>query len=168
MNALKLTAVATLAALTLSACSDNDDKDPVADPRPVPQLPSLPQLSPAVGATLAACTELATRINYPEAVITAASSVAAGTLTIGGKPVGAHCLVTGQLQRRTSPVDGQAYAIGFEMRLPSNWNGRFFYQANGGVDGSVVQATGPVGGGGPSSASTRRPASTMVTRRSAS
>jgi poly(3-hydroxybutyrate) depolymerase len=149
MNALKLTAVATLAALTLSACSDNDDKDPVADPRPVPQLPALPQLSPAVGATLAACTELATRINYPEAVITAATSVPAGTLTVAGKPVGAHCLVTGQLQRRTSPVDGQAYAIGFEMRLPTNWNGRFFYQANGGVDGSVVQATGPVGGGGP-------------------
>ena len=37
------------------------------------------------------------------------------------------------------------YAIGFEMRLPTAWNGRFFYQANGGIDGSVVTATGPVG-----------------------
>jgi hypothetical protein len=34
------------------------------------------------------------------------------------------------------------------MRLPNDWNGRFFYQANGGIDGSVVTATGPVGGGG--------------------
>jgi pimeloyl-ACP methyl ester carboxylesterase len=43
---------------------------------------------------------------------------------------------------RTSPVDGNSYAIGFEMRLPNDWNGRFFYQANGGIDGSVVTATG--------------------------
>ena len=34
------------------------------------------------------------------------------------------------------------------MRLPNAWNGRFFYQANGGIDGSVVTATGAVGGGG--------------------
>jgi len=24
------------------------------------------------------------------------------------------------------------------MRLPGPWNGRFFYQANGGIDGSVA------------------------------
>ena len=35
------------------------------------------------------------------------------------------------------------------MRLPTQWNGRFFYQANGGIDGSVVTATGEVGGGAP-------------------
>jgi len=35
------------------------------------------------------------------------------------------------------------------MRLPNAWNGRFFYQANGGIDGSVVPATGPNSGGGP-------------------
>ncbi|MFC5479122.1 tannase/feruloyl esterase family alpha/beta hydrolase [Massilia suwonensis] len=148
MNTLKLTA-ATLAILALAGCSDNDDDPVVETPPPVQPAPGLPQLAPAVGATLASCTDLATRISYPEAVITAATSVPAGTLSIAGKPVAQHCLVTGQLARRTSPVDGQAYAIGFEMRLPTNWNGRFFYQANGGVDGSVVTATGPVGGGGP-------------------
>ena len=42
------------------------------------------------------------------------------------------------MHERTSPVDGKTYAIGFEMRLPKAWNGRFFYQANGGIDGSVV------------------------------
>lgn len=149
MNALKFGSAAALAALALAGCGDNDnDHDPVTAP-PVQPAPQLSQLSPAVGATLGACTELAGRIAYPEAVITAATSVAAGTLSIAGKPVGQHCLVIGQLARRTSPVDGAAYAIGFEMRLPVNWNGRFFYQANGGVDGSVVTATGPVGGGGP-------------------
>ena len=39
----------------------------------------------------------------------------------------------------------------FEMRLPIAWNGRFFYQANGGLDGNVVTATGEIGGGGPTS-----------------
>ena len=50
--------------------------------------------------------------------------------------------------QRVSAVDGNSYAIGFEMRLPNAWNGRFFYQANGGIDGSVVTATGAVNGGG--------------------
>ena len=151
MNALKFGTVAALATFALAGCSDNDkDHGPVVAPLPpVQQTPQIPQLAPAVGATIQACAELATRISYPDTVITSATSVAAGALTIAGKPVGQHCLVTGRLARRTSPVDGAAYAIGFEMRLPVTWNGRFFYQANGGVDGSVVQATGPVSGGGP-------------------
>jgi hypothetical protein len=36
------------------------------------------------------------------------------------------------MSQRTSSVDGQRYAIGFELRLPLDWNGCFFYQANGG------------------------------------
>ena len=46
------------------------------------------------------------------------------------------------MYRRTSPQDGQSYAIGFEMRLPKAWNGRFFYQANGGSDGVIWPALG--------------------------
>jgi feruloyl esterase len=52
------------------------------------------------------------------------------------------------MHKRVSPVDGKNYALGFEIRLPDNWNGRFFYQANGGIDGSVGTATGGIGGGG--------------------
>ena len=33
------------------------------------------------------------------------------------------------------------------MRLPLDWNGRFWHQGNGGIDGSVVPATGALGGG---------------------
>ena len=44
-------------------------------------------------------------------------------------------------------MDGKAYAIGFEMRLPLAWNGRFLYQANGGLDGAVAPAVGAFGGG---------------------
>ena len=48
-----------------------------------------------------------------------------------------------------SSTDGQTYAIGFEMRMPNAWNGRFLYQGNGGTDGAVSQATGGFVGGGP-------------------
>jgi len=95
------------------------------------------------------CETLAGSLSVPNTAFTASTSVAAGALSIAGKPIPAHCLLTGKMFERKSPVDGQTYAIGFEMRLPLDWNGRFFYQANGGIDGSLVTATGPTSGGGP-------------------
>jgi feruloyl esterase len=56
---------------------------------------------------------------------------------------GAYCKISGRVNERTG-IDGKTYGIGFEMRLPVQWNGRFMYQANGGSDGSVVPATGGV------------------------
>lgn len=132
--------LAAVAASLLSACGSSSNGSAQG---------GLPQLAAATGAKLDSCTALASRISYPNTTITAVNAVAAGTLTVAGKPVPAHCQVTGLMYQRTSAVDGQKYAIGFEMRLPLDWNGRFFYQANGGLDGSVVTATGPVGGGGP-------------------
>ena len=123
-----LGAVAAIALLGLAGCSDNDNDHAEPAPQQPPPVAQLPQLSPAVGATLGACTELATRVNIPDTIITAANQVAAGVLTVAGKPVAAHCQVLGQMFRRVSPVDGKSYAIGFEMRLPTNWNGRFFYR----------------------------------------
>ena len=64
----------------------------------------------------------------------------------GDKPVPAHCLVKGRMHERKGS-DGRDYAIGFEMRLPVAWNGRFYYQGNGGLDGSVQPALGALGGG---------------------
>lgn len=112
--------------------------------------PNLPQLAPASGAALAQCTGLATGFGFPNTTLTAATVVPAGTLSNAGQPVGEHCRVTGRMNQRVSPVDGQTYAIGFEMRLPRDWNGRYLYQANGGTDGVVVTADGGVslGSGG--------------------
>lgn len=140
MNGLQLTGMATTvgAVLLLAACGGGDGA-------PTP----LPQLAAASGAKFSSCADLAGRIAYPNTVIAAVNDIAAGTLVIAGKPVARHCQVTGQMFQRLSPVDGKSYAIGFEMRLPIDWNGRFFYQANGGTDGAVATATGPVGGGGP-------------------
>jgi len=109
----------------------------------------LPQLHPAApGALVGACEDLVGRLaGLPNTVITAATTVPAGTLTLAGRAVAEHCRITGQMNQRVSPVDGKTYAIGFEMRLPKVWNGRFFHQGNGGIDGSVVTATGSFGGG---------------------
>ncbi|MGJ4908064.1 tannase/feruloyl esterase family alpha/beta hydrolase [Bradyrhizobium sp. HKCCYLS2033] len=52
-----------------------------------------------------------------------------------------HCILSGKVNERTG-VDGHAYAIQFEIRLPENWNGRFLHQVNGGNDGVVVPALG--------------------------
>jgi len=109
---------------------------------------TLPQLSPAQPGTLNACAGLASTFSAAHTVIDSAADVAAGLLSVGGQPVGAHCLVAGRMHVRTGS-DGQTYAIGFEMRLPQAWNGRFYYQGNGGLDGSVIPAIGTGTGGGP-------------------
>ena len=99
-------------------------------------------LAPAQGSTLVACEALAASFAFARTTVTAATTVPAGELSAAGTAIGPHCRVTGAMNERVSPVDGKSYAIGFEMRLPNAWNGRFFYQANGGIDGSVVTATG--------------------------
>ncbi len=112
---------------------------------------ALPQLSAATPATLQSCATLASSLALPDTRITSAEQIAAGPLTLQGvvTQAPAHCLVKGKMKERTSPVDGAAYAIGFEMRLPVDWNGRFLHQANGGLDGSVVTALGSVSGAAP-------------------
>lgn len=111
----------------------------------------LPQLSAAQPGTLiGACESLtSTLAGLSDTTITAATTVAAGTLTIAGQPIAEHCRVTGRMAQRVSAVDGKTYSIQFEMRLPKAWNGRLWHQGNGGIDGSVVTAQGNSGGGGP-------------------
>jgi Tannase and feruloyl esterase len=107
----------------------------------------IPQLAPAQPGNLEECVDLLETFDFNNTTITSAELVAEGTLSNAGKPVGEHCLVKGKMNERVSPVDGQTYAIGFEMRLPVEWAGRFLYQANGGADGNVVTANGSFGGG---------------------
>ncbi|AOW14153.1 esterase [Hydrogenophaga crassostreae] len=105
-----------------------------------------PALAAARGATLQQCEILASRFSAANTVIESAVSVGAGELKQAGQPIAAHCLVMGQMHARQG-TDGQTYAIGFEMRLPKDWAGRFYYQANGGLDGSVKTADGALPGG---------------------
>ncbi len=62
------------------------------------------------------------------------------TATPQSSPI-AHCEVTGKIDPRTG-VDGKSYAIGFHLRLPDNWNERFYFQGGGGTDGNLGDALG--------------------------
>ena len=133
-NAFVVVALVSGAATSLTACGGSDE----------------PSLAAATPGTLVSCTDLATKAVLAGTTLTSTTLVASGGLTgmQGDRPVPEHCLVKGRMHERKGS-DGRDYAIGFEMRLPTAWNGRYFYQANGGIDGSVVTATGPVGGGSP-------------------
>ena len=137
MNFKLISSSSGLCGLLLSACSTLSVNVP-------PQ-----RLMPAQPSALVQCEQLQ-NFKFLSTEITAARTVISGTLNNGGQPVAEHCQITGQMNRRVSDVDGQTYAIGFEMRLPRDWNGRFLYQANGGTDGFVVTADGgaSLGSGG--------------------
>jgi Tannase and feruloyl esterase len=95
------------------------------------------------------CADVSSRLkSIADTNIISVESVANGVMKIGGSSIDQHCLIKGKMFERVSAIDGKPYAIGFEMRLPKNWNGRFFYQANGGIDG-VVQPAMWASGGGP-------------------
>ena len=78
--------------------------------------------------------------------------VAAGPAEAGGGPpptislqLPEHCLFRAVISPRTSAA-GQRLGVGFELRLPSNWNGRFVFEGGGGLDGVLNPAYGALGG----------------------
>jgi feruloyl esterase len=56
-----------------------------------------------------------------------------------------HCLLRAVISPRTS-ASGQRLGVGFELRLPTNWNGRFVFEGGGGLDGILNPALGALGG----------------------
>lgn len=126
-----------LSGLLLSACGDNESTPPS------------PHLSPATPATLNICSNIASQFDFKNTVITSSEMVAAGKVQYNSTEsysAPEHCVIKGYMNERIGlGQNNQAdtkYAIGFEMRLPKDWNGRFYYQANGGLDGSVSKAVG--------------------------
>ncbi|WP_218510705.1 tannase/feruloyl esterase family alpha/beta hydrolase [Variovorax sp. dw_308] len=125
------------AAALLAACSSPSDTRPASATAPT------------------ACAQLAATA-LPGTRITLTESVAAGSIQLTGvqpgtpgsqAPVPAHCHVQGNINERTG-IDGKRYAIGFDLRLPVQWNGRFFFQGGGGTDGTLRDAVGVLTGGG--------------------
>ncbi len=53
-----------------------------------------------------------------------------------GPMLPAHCRVDGVIDSRVGR-NGKPYGIGFALALPANWNGRFFFQGGGGLNGVV-------------------------------
>ncbi|MDR3509385.1 MAG: tannase/feruloyl esterase family alpha/beta hydrolase [Caulobacteraceae bacterium] len=88
-------------------------------------------------------------------IVEAADRLGAGPISIpnsGPVPITlvlpAQCKVTGVIGARTA-ADGRVFGVRFELRLPDDWNGRFFFQGGGGLDGSVNPAVGLAGAGAP-------------------
>jgi pimeloyl-ACP methyl ester carboxylesterase len=100
--------------------------------------------SGATGAGAPRCEGLS-GTSLPLTSITTASYQEASAATGAGPgalpALPAHCVVRGAIAPRTG-VDGKHYETRFELRLPTAWSGRFFYQGGGGNDGSVRPALG--------------------------
>lgn len=85
--------------------------------------------------------------------IDSAQQVAAGPMAAGPMAAGpmappgaramlpAYCRVDGTIDKRTGR-NGKPYAIGFSVAMPDEWNGRFFFQGGGGLNGAVNPPTG--------------------------
>lgn len=115
-------------------------------PASSPRLSGTAALAPAQSGQLIACETLMGSLRLNQTRILSSERVSAGALKLGDRPLPEHCLVKGRMHERKGS-DGRDYAIGFEMRLPVAWNGRFYHQGNGGLDGTVQPALGSLGGG---------------------
>ena len=116
---------------------------------------STPSPAAAVDPATAAarCTALAQSMarRFPDASthVVSATFNAQGPVSLatptGGPPQSvdapAHCEVMGIAQERVA-ADGQHYAIRFHVRMPIDWNGRFFFQGGGGSNGELGDAMG--------------------------
>jgi feruloyl esterase len=82
-----------------------------------------------------------------QADVSAVDQIAA---TTGDHPIPQHCRIQGTTgDARLVTWDGSNTVrrpIGFEIRLPDTWNGRFFFQGGAGTDGVVKDATGNLQG----------------------
>jgi hypothetical protein len=81
----------------------------------------------------------------PDVEITSATFSPGGPVPRGGATLPPHCQVRGAIDKRVG-FKGKTFAIGFELRLPENWQGRFLFQGGGGMDGTVRPALGQASG----------------------
>ena len=124
---------AAFVAVALAGCASS--------PRPGPVAAAGGGFSPT-----APCEGLA-RARVPDRTTVIGSAVAQPASKTAGSPfappadVPAHCEIFGKLQERQG-ANGQTYAIKFHLRLPAQWNGKFFFQGGGGSNGVVGDALG--------------------------
>ena len=129
-------AIAAGFAVSLSGCGGGSDSSVVT-------------LTPAESCAALLTTTLS-KVRVTSATIVPAQTdmtgiSASNTATHTG-PMPAHCLVRGVANERTG-ADGNPYAIGFEVRMPTTtWNGRFYFQGGGGSNGFLATAFGDLRG----------------------
>ncbi len=81
----------------------------------------------------------------PTTVINASTLNAARAAQGNAPALPEHCEVQGRMNERTG-VNAQRYAIRFHLRLPTDWNGRFFFEGGGGSNGNLGNAFGNLQG----------------------
>src|SRR5437899_2277104 len=104
----------------------------------------LPCIGQSVASKCAGLTSL-TRLPNPTSQITS-SALNGPRAAQGNAPaLPEHCEVQGRMNERTG-VNSQHYAIRFHLRLPTDWNGRFFFEGGGGSNGNLGNAMGNLQG----------------------
>ena len=94
------------------------------------------------------CASLATLVNFPIKPIVGdgGTTITLAQLNPATATLPEHCQIQGLLRSRTGIAGpsavAQAYATKFEVRLPTEWNGRYMFQGGGGTEGSLPAATG--------------------------
>lgn len=91
--------------------------------------------------------EAVTEFKFPtNTVITSAKIISGDVVTVNGDKVTLpdYCKVEGKINQRVGEgTDGpKEYYIGFELRLPTQWNERLFYEGGGGSDGVIKPPVG--------------------------
>jgi hypothetical protein len=75
----------------------------------------------------------------------APASDGSGAVNDSGELLPEHCLVQGMLNPRIG-TGGRKFGLGFDLRMPTNWNGRFAFHGGGGLDGRLAPALGDIFG----------------------
>jgi hypothetical protein len=91
--------------------------------------------SPTPARAATTCANLAALAQTGSTIITTAQENAATS------SAPAHCEVIGKINSRVGAL-GLNLGIGFHLRMPDAWNGRFYFQGGGGLEGSLGSATG--------------------------
>ena len=132
--------VCGVVACLVAACGGSDDPAPLGNPN----LPTF------VGPSSATCTSLATnaeaaKVLPPNVKVTSAVFAPATAASGNTAALPEHCNLLGTISERTgsesSPGVAQTYAIRWQVRLPTTWNGRFVMEGGGGTDGSIPNTT---------------------------
>jgi poly(3-hydroxybutyrate) depolymerase len=85
------------------------------------------------------------RLPTPKTLLTSATQNAARPLQGNAPALPEHCEIMGKINERTG-ANGQQYATKFHLRLPTAWNGRFFFEGGGGSNGNLGNAFGNLQG----------------------
>lgn len=142
-----------------AGCGGGDSPSPAPAPAPTPAPPPpaptalLNNPDPASGCAALAPLAASLSATGMQVAITSATLQATATPDANGN-YQPYCAVVGTINanRQGTMIAGQTaaqttYAIGFQVNLPSTWNGKLFFGGGGGSDGSIPNTTGAITNG---------------------